>query len=162
MGTPLNLINNLTVAIMGHTSYLPLTTKWSFHLLLNSPVIHHTASPAWNMATKRRINMLTCFQFLISFKPPIYPWLGEPLKVPAVGHWFQDSDMVWDSSGTSLNLPSQFLYCYYILKLHHPSLSPSSSESGMTEGQTFQIVTNPSHLGEKLDKTNVTKLLPLL
>ncbi|KAK3556339.1 hypothetical protein QTP70_007098 [Hemibagrus guttatus] len=41
---------------------------------------------------------LTPFQCILSYQPPLFPWSGEPSDVPAVDHWFRESERVWDSA----------------------------------------------------------------
>ncbi|KAI2667057.1 Transposon Tf2-9 polyprotein [Labeo rohita] len=40
---------------------------------------------------------LTPFQCVLGFQPPLFPWNGEPSDVPAVDHWFRESERVWDT-----------------------------------------------------------------
>ncbi len=46
--------------------------------------------------------MLTPFQFILGYQPPLFPWSGEPSEVPAVNHWFQQSKRVCDSTHVHL------------------------------------------------------------
>ncbi|KAL0147094.1 hypothetical protein M9458_057618, partial [Cirrhinus mrigala] len=41
---------------------------------------------------------LTPFQCVLGFQPPLFPWNGEPSDVPAVDHWFRESERVWDAT----------------------------------------------------------------
>ena len=41
---------------------------------------------------------LTPFQCIIGFQPPLFPWTGEPSEVPAVNHWFRQSQRVWNEA----------------------------------------------------------------
>ncbi|KAI2657473.1 Transposon Tf2-11 polyprotein [Labeo rohita] len=41
---------------------------------------------------------LTPFQCVLEYQPPLFPWLEEPSNVPAVDHWFRESERVWDSA----------------------------------------------------------------
>ncbi|KAI2657384.1 Transposon Tf2-6 polyprotein [Labeo rohita] len=41
---------------------------------------------------------LTQFQCVLGFQPPLFPWNGEPSDVPAVDHWFRESERVWDAA----------------------------------------------------------------
>ncbi|KAI2645437.1 Transposon Tf2-6 polyprotein [Labeo rohita] len=41
---------------------------------------------------------LTPFQCILGFQPPLFPWNGEPSEVPAVDHWFRESERVWDAA----------------------------------------------------------------
>ncbi|KAK3565362.1 hypothetical protein QTP86_007119 [Hemibagrus guttatus] len=41
---------------------------------------------------------LTPFQCVLGYQPPLFPWSGEPSDVPAVDHWFHESEKVWDSA----------------------------------------------------------------
>ncbi|KAL0173822.1 hypothetical protein M9458_029790, partial [Cirrhinus mrigala] len=41
---------------------------------------------------------LTPFQCVLGFQPPLFPWNGEPSDVPAVDHWFWESERVWDTA----------------------------------------------------------------
>ncbi len=45
---------------------------------------------------------LTPFQCILGYQPPLLPWPGDPLEVPAVNHWFQQSKRVWDSAHVHL------------------------------------------------------------
>ncbi|KAG1954691.1 retrotransposable element [Pimephales promelas] len=45
---------------------------------------------------------LTPFQCILGYQPPLFPWNGEPSNVPAVHHWFQMSERVWDSAHVHL------------------------------------------------------------
>ncbi|KAK3549140.1 hypothetical protein QTP70_033344, partial [Hemibagrus guttatus] len=40
---------------------------------------------------------LTPFQCVLGYQPPLFRWSGEPSDVPAVDHWFRESERVWDS-----------------------------------------------------------------
>ncbi|KAK3559058.1 hypothetical protein QTP86_001105 [Hemibagrus guttatus] len=37
---------------------------------------------------------LTPFQCVLGYQPPQFPWSGEPSDVPAVNHWFRESERV--------------------------------------------------------------------
>ncbi len=41
---------------------------------------------------------LTPFQCVLGFQPPLFPWTEERSEVPAVDHWFRESERVWDSA----------------------------------------------------------------
>ncbi|KAK3516483.1 hypothetical protein QTP70_018758 [Hemibagrus guttatus] len=41
---------------------------------------------------------LTPFQCVVGYQPPLFPWDGEPSDVPAVDHWFRESERVWDAA----------------------------------------------------------------
>ncbi|KAL0186761.1 hypothetical protein M9458_018431, partial [Cirrhinus mrigala] len=41
---------------------------------------------------------LTPFQCVLVYQPPLFPWTEEPSNVPAVDHWFRESERVWDSA----------------------------------------------------------------
>ncbi|KAK3562595.1 hypothetical protein QTP86_002072 [Hemibagrus guttatus] len=45
---------------------------------------------------------LTPFQCVRGYQPPLFPWDGEPSDVPAVDHWFRESEKVWDSAHRQL------------------------------------------------------------
>ncbi len=45
---------------------------------------------------------LTPFQCVLGFQPPLFPWTGEPSEVPAVDHWFRESEREWDSAHVHL------------------------------------------------------------
>uniref|UniRef100_A0A8C1X240 Gypsy retrotransposon integrase-like protein 1 n=1 Tax=Cyprinus carpio TaxID=7962 RepID=A0A8C1X240_CYPCA len=45
---------------------------------------------------------LTPFQCVLGYQPPLFPWSGEPSEVPAVDHWFRQSERVWDSAHVHL------------------------------------------------------------
>ncbi|KAL0175541.1 hypothetical protein M9458_027871, partial [Cirrhinus mrigala] len=38
------------------------------------------------------------FQCILGYQPPLLPWTEEPSNVPAVDHWFRESERVWDSA----------------------------------------------------------------
>lgn len=37
---------------------------------------------------------LTPFQCMLGYQPPLFPWSGEPSEVPAVNHWFEESEFM--------------------------------------------------------------------
>ncbi|KAK3549174.1 hypothetical protein QTP70_033657 [Hemibagrus guttatus] len=41
---------------------------------------------------------LTPFQCILGYQPLLFPWSAEPSDVPAVDHWFRESERVWDSA----------------------------------------------------------------
>ncbi|KAI2645415.1 Transposon Tf2-9 polyprotein [Labeo rohita] len=41
---------------------------------------------------------LTPFQCIFGYQPPLFPWTKEPSHVPAVDHWFRESERVRDSA----------------------------------------------------------------
>ncbi|KAL0164216.1 hypothetical protein M9458_039969, partial [Cirrhinus mrigala] len=41
---------------------------------------------------------LTPFQCVLGYQPPLFLWTEEPSNVPAVDHWFRESERVWDSA----------------------------------------------------------------
>ncbi|KAL0183535.1 hypothetical protein M9458_019231, partial [Cirrhinus mrigala] len=41
---------------------------------------------------------LTPFQCVLCYQPPLFPWTEVPSNVPAVDHWFRESERVWDSA----------------------------------------------------------------
>ncbi|KAL0162309.1 hypothetical protein M9458_041705, partial [Cirrhinus mrigala] len=41
---------------------------------------------------------LTPFQCVLGYQPPLFPWAEEPSNVPAVDHWFRESERMWDSA----------------------------------------------------------------
>ncbi|KAL0159060.1 hypothetical protein M9458_047136, partial [Cirrhinus mrigala] len=41
---------------------------------------------------------LTPFQCVLGYQPPLFPWTEEPSNVPAVDHWFRESERVWNSA----------------------------------------------------------------
>ncbi len=41
---------------------------------------------------------LTPFQCVLGYHPPLLPWSGEPSDVPAIDHWFRESERVWDAA----------------------------------------------------------------
>ncbi|KAL0165999.1 hypothetical protein M9458_037843, partial [Cirrhinus mrigala] len=45
---------------------------------------------------------LTPFQCVLGYQPALFPWSGEPSNVPAVDHWFRESERVWDSAHVHL------------------------------------------------------------
>ena len=45
---------------------------------------------------------LNSFQCVLGYQPPLFPWSGEPSEFPAVNHWFQQSERVWDSAHVHL------------------------------------------------------------
>ncbi|KAK3523656.1 hypothetical protein QTP70_006716 [Hemibagrus guttatus] len=45
---------------------------------------------------------LTPFQCILSYQPPLFPWLGEPSDVPAVDDWAHCSQEVWENAHVHL------------------------------------------------------------
>ncbi|KAL0180337.1 hypothetical protein M9458_025779, partial [Cirrhinus mrigala] len=45
---------------------------------------------------------LTPFQCVLGYQPPLFLWMKEPSNVPAVDHWFRESERVWDSAHNHL------------------------------------------------------------
>ncbi len=45
---------------------------------------------------------LTPFQCVLGYQPPLFPWAEERSEVPAVDHWFCESERVWDSAHVHL------------------------------------------------------------
>ncbi|KAL0151794.1 hypothetical protein M9458_052945 [Cirrhinus mrigala] len=41
---------------------------------------------------------ITPFQCVLGYQSPLFPWTEEPSNVPAVDHWFRESERVWDSA----------------------------------------------------------------
>ncbi|KAK3538081.1 hypothetical protein QTP70_028643 [Hemibagrus guttatus] len=41
---------------------------------------------------------LTPFQCVLGYQLPLFPWSGEPSDIPAVDHWFRESERVWGSA----------------------------------------------------------------
>ncbi|KAI2644950.1 Transposon Ty3-I Gag-Pol polyprotein [Labeo rohita] len=56
--------------------------------------------PQTNGQTERKIQEVGRFlcTFCHGFQPPLFPWNGEPSDVPAVDHWFWESERVWDTA----------------------------------------------------------------
>ncbi|KAI2655728.1 Transposon Tf2-9 polyprotein [Labeo rohita] len=44
------------------------------------------------------ITGLTPFQCVLWYQPRLFPWTEEPSNVPAVDHWFRETERVWDSA----------------------------------------------------------------
>ncbi|KAL0164219.1 hypothetical protein M9458_039972, partial [Cirrhinus mrigala] len=59
------------------------------------------AEYAQNSLRKPATN-LTPFQCILGFQPPLFPWSGEPSKLPAVNSWFQSSVETWDQAHVHL------------------------------------------------------------
>uniref|UniRef100_A0A9J8BP41 Integrase catalytic domain-containing protein n=1 Tax=Cyprinus carpio carpio TaxID=630221 RepID=A0A9J8BP41_CYPCA len=63
-------------------------------------------SPPWAECAQNSLRQtttgLTPFQCVLGYQPPLFPWSGEPSEVPAVNHWFQQSERVWDSAHVHL------------------------------------------------------------
>ncbi|KAK3556180.1 hypothetical protein QTP70_005583 [Hemibagrus guttatus] len=53
--------------------------------------------PQTNGQTERKIQ-----ECVLGYQPPLFPWDGEPSDVPAVDHWFQESERVWDAAHRQL------------------------------------------------------------
>jgi len=41
---------------------------------------------------------LTPFQCVLGYQPPLFPWTEALSEVPAIDHWFRESERVWDSA----------------------------------------------------------------
>ncbi|KAK3520320.1 hypothetical protein QTP70_021356 [Hemibagrus guttatus] len=73
---------------------------------------------------------LTPFQCMLGYQPPLFPWLGEPSDVPAVGEWYRRSQeagqRVWLSTrNLRLKLPCRklspkFIGLFEIIRQVHP------------------------------------------
>ncbi|KAL0187600.1 hypothetical protein M9458_014699 [Cirrhinus mrigala] len=50
------------------------------------------------ISLRQDITGLTPFQCVLGYQPPLFPWTEEPSNVPAVDHWFRESERVWDSA----------------------------------------------------------------
>ncbi|KAI2645073.1 Transposon Tf2-8 polyprotein [Labeo rohita] len=50
---------------------------------------------------------ITPFQCVLGYQPPLFPWTEEPSNVPAVDHWFRESERVWDSAHHHLQRATQ-------------------------------------------------------
>lgn len=46
---------------------------------------------------------LTPFQCVLGFQPPLFPWSGEPSELPAIDHWFQQCENIWNAAHTHLS-----------------------------------------------------------
>ncbi|KAK3518378.1 hypothetical protein QTP86_003532 [Hemibagrus guttatus] len=46
--------------------------------------------------------ILTPFQCVLGYQPPLFPWDGEPSDVPAVDYWFRESERVWGEAHRQL------------------------------------------------------------
>ncbi|KAI2653738.1 Transposon Tf2-11 polyprotein [Labeo rohita] len=44
---------------------------------------------------------LTPFQCVLGYQPPLFPWMEQPSNVPAVDHWFRESERVEQYARTS-------------------------------------------------------------
>ncbi|KAL0200281.1 hypothetical protein M9458_003468, partial [Cirrhinus mrigala] len=69
---------------------------------------------------------ITPFQCVLGYQPPLFPWTEEPSNVPAVDHWFRESERVWDSAHHHL----QRAVCrnkHFADAGHHPSSNPEIS-----------------------------------
>ncbi|CAM4706099.1 unnamed protein product [Leuciscus chuanchicus] len=72
----------------------------------------HEAQDRWNQylpwaeyaqnSLRQTSTGLTPFQCVLGYQPPLFPWTGEPSDVPAVQHWFTESERVWDSAHVHL------------------------------------------------------------
>ncbi|KAI2658094.1 Transposon Tf2-8 polyprotein [Labeo rohita] len=68
----------------------------------------HTDQHCWNRflpwaeyaqnSLRQDTTGLTPFQCVLGYQPPLFPWTEEPSNVPAVDHWFRESERVWDSA----------------------------------------------------------------
>ncbi len=47
---------------------------------------------------RQETTRLTPFQCVLGYQPPLFPWTEERSEVPAVDHWFRESERVWDSA----------------------------------------------------------------
>ena len=51
---------------------------------------------------KQSTTGLTPFQCVLGYQPSLFPWSEEPSNIPAVDHWFRESERVWDSAHVHL------------------------------------------------------------
>ncbi|KAL0204491.1 hypothetical protein M9458_002509, partial [Cirrhinus mrigala] len=59
------------------------------------------AEYAQNSIRKPSTN-LTPFQCILGYRPPLFPWSGEPSELPAVNSWFQRSEETWNQAHVHL------------------------------------------------------------
>ncbi|KAI2647957.1 Transposon Tf2-9 polyprotein [Labeo rohita] len=55
--------------------------------------------PQTNGQTERKIQEISRY---LRYQPPLFPWSDEASEVPAVDHWFWESERVWDSAHVHL------------------------------------------------------------
>ncbi|KAK3541220.1 hypothetical protein QTP86_016808 [Hemibagrus guttatus] len=96
---------------------------------------------------------LTPFQCVLGYQPPLFPWSGEPSDVPAVNHWFRESEKkVWLSTkDIRLRLPSRklsprFIGPFTILKQVNPVTHKLQLPRGYRIHPTFHVsLLKPHH-----------------
>ncbi|KAI2647423.1 Transposon Tf2-11 polyprotein [Labeo rohita] len=60
--------------------------------------------PSTHKTLRQDSTGITPFQCVLCCQPPLFPWTEEPSNVPAVDHWFRESERVWDSAHHHLQL----------------------------------------------------------
>ncbi|KAI2647118.1 Transposon Tf2-6 polyprotein [Labeo rohita] len=55
--------------------------------------------PQTNGQSERKMQEISRY---LRYQPPLFPWSREASEVPAVDHWFQESERVWDSAHVHL------------------------------------------------------------
>ncbi|KAK3531831.1 hypothetical protein QTP70_029712 [Hemibagrus guttatus] len=87
---------------------------------------------------------LTPFQCILGYQPPLFPWSGEPLNVPVVDYWFQESERVWDSAHHQLQRA---------LRRHRRTVDLRRSEAPIYQsGQKVWLSTRDIHLCQPCHK----------
>ncbi len=76
--------------ISGHTVTNIRTAGASICPGQSTPRIHYARKPPHS------------FQCVLGYQPPLFPWTEERSEVPAVDHWFHESERVWDSAHVHL------------------------------------------------------------
>lgn len=52
----------------------------------------------WAEYAQKETTGLTPFQCIVGYKPPLFPWSGEPTNVPAIMDWLTQSEEVWNQT----------------------------------------------------------------
>ncbi|KAL0153692.1 hypothetical protein M9458_051000, partial [Cirrhinus mrigala] len=71
-------------------------------ILSHGPTLLEQVPPMYAQNSLRQDTTgLTPFRCVLGYQPPLFPWMEEPSNVPAVDHWFRESESVGLSSSPS-------------------------------------------------------------
>lgn len=60
--------------------------------------LHVSQKPAIPEVSCQPASSLTPYQCILGYQPPLFPLSGEPSEVPAINHWFRESERIWDDA----------------------------------------------------------------